>query len=88
MTEHLPGTSDVEWWADRLTGGVTAEDVAELGGLINFAATMIESGCNCTHESDGEEFYTAICLGCEALSLRRALDGEDRCHVAFGEVQE
>lgn len=66
--EHLPGTEEVQWWADRLTGGQDEEFIQEAGGILQFAQLYADTGCNCTRDPQDAE-----CLSCEAVELLRAL---------------
>lgn len=68
--EHQPGTAEVEDLADRLTGGLSAADPADLGGLVVMAETFAESGCACDPGEHRE------CLCCQAIDLLAALHGE------------
>lgn len=69
--EYLPGTAQVAYLADALTGGVTRDFVDEAGGLLGFAFMCAESGCSCEiSKADG---LVDRCLRCQALDLLAAV---------------
>lgn len=64
--EFRPGTSEVEHAVDMLTGGVTADDVDNAGGLLDFAETCAQYGCSCDEPFESIE---ERCLGCQGAHL-------------------
>lgn len=90
--EYLPGTRNVVWWIDHLTGGITPDMVDVEGGPVQFALAIADTGCCCEEQMPDPDHryfepYVATCLACEAQSLLRAIAGQRPEEVEFNEVR-
>lgn len=84
--QYLPGTTHVEWWVERLTGGIDPDMVDAEGGPVHFAIAIADTGCCCERDGPRDESWVNTCLACEAQSLLRAIAGEPLQDVEFNEV--